>query len=209
MINGKAGYTEGESLAIARALARYPLATLVGSRDGVFTVSRIPLIVRHVEPEALVLEGHIARSNPLHHCWTEVEVAGGVVIIDGDHAYISPDFYCRQPAVPTWNYYSVYASGTVKIVEAEDECLSSLYEMFSRLDAGASQRHNGTETYYRSLINQIVVFRIFVEDICIKEKVSRHRSKEDQQRIVSSVKRRNALSDAGYIEMLEWLGAEF
>ena len=45
------------------------------------------------------------------------------VIFTGPHAYIFPQYYVSEFAVPTWNYTAVSISGSIKIIEQEDEVL--------------------------------------------------------------------------------------
>jgi transcriptional regulator len=54
---------------------------------------------------------HVARANLVHAALA----AGGaaLIIVNGPHAYISPDWYGLPDKVPTWNYVSVEVNGPV------------------------------------------------------------------------------------------------
>src|SRR3546814_7071149 len=57
----------------------------------------------------------MARQNPQWRWFAD----GGesLIVFHGPHAYVSPTWYERQPAVPTWNYATVHAYGRPHIVE--------------------------------------------------------------------------------------------
>jgi transcriptional regulator len=54
---------------------------------------------------------HVSRRNAVHEALSD----GGEVLllVDGPHAYISPDWYGLEDRVPTWNYIAVEIVGPV------------------------------------------------------------------------------------------------
>ena len=60
---------------------------------------------------------HISRRNAVH-----AALAAGceaLLLVDGGHAYISPDWYGLEGRVPTWNYVAAELSGTVSALDEE------------------------------------------------------------------------------------------
>ena len=78
-------------------------------------VSHLPLLlVPGCEPHGTLI-GHFARANP--H-WQQAREVPSIAIFHGPHAYISPSWYTAPSRmVPTWNYASVHAHGTLEIVD--------------------------------------------------------------------------------------------
>lgn len=48
---------------------------------------------------------------------------------DEPHAYISPTHYDKKESVPTWDYISVHAYGTAKVITEETAKLIALEQM--------------------------------------------------------------------------------
>ena len=58
------------------------------------------------------LTAHLSANNPQQKLLDGKTQA--VVVFRGPHRYISPTWYRRSPAVPTWNFAVVHASGRPK-----------------------------------------------------------------------------------------------
>ena len=92
-----------------------PFATLVSTQAGSLAADHIPL---NLHPELSAngtLRGHIAKANPL---WKKTDAPFEVLVIfQGPHAYITPSWYPSKQehgrVVPTWNYVTVHAYGTI------------------------------------------------------------------------------------------------
>jgi transcriptional regulator len=105
-------------------------ATLVTHGPGGFRASILPMLFDPDDGPHGMLRGHLARGNPQ---WREIEAsigAGGdgageaLAIFDGPDAYVSPAWYMEKrltgKVVPTWNYVTVQAHGTVTTVHDVD-----------------------------------------------------------------------------------------
>lgn len=152
--------------------------------------SQIPFLVAR-RGDSLLLQGHLARPNPQV---ADLEQGGEVLaIFPGPHAYISPGWYGAGPAVPTWNYASVHAYGTVRAIDDRDW----LRDMLDRL----STRHEAREAapwrmrdlppaYLESMLRGIVGIEITVSRLEGKFKLSQNRPASDRPRIVAALDRR-------------------
>ena len=67
-----------------------------------------------------VLSGHVARANPV---WKQGE-GPALAIFLGEHFYVTPSWYPTKietgKAVPTWNYVTVHARGTIRWIQDAD-----------------------------------------------------------------------------------------
>ncbi|WP_411286319.1 FMN-binding negative transcriptional regulator [Phenylobacterium sp.] len=91
-------------------LAEHPFMTLAAAPQGRPLVAHAPVVIRR-QAQALVLDFHISRSNALAAHLAEGFAA--VMVSLGPDAYVSPDWYESADQVPTWNYLTVEAEGTV------------------------------------------------------------------------------------------------
>src|SRR5215468_10065812 len=121
----------------AQALAlmrRYPFAVLVSTGAKGLTASHLPLLVR-AEPAPLgSVIGHMARANP--H-WRELEDREVMVVFNGAHAYVSPNFYARpDDNVPTWSYAAVHAYGRARVFHDRARLRALLEDLVAEFESG-------------------------------------------------------------------------
>ncbi|MBD8506862.1 FMN-binding negative transcriptional regulator [Hoyosella sp. G463] len=183
-------------------LVQYPLCQIVtvGLGSGRVATSRVPLYYTHRDGTDFVA-GHIARVNPHWKLWAEPSVT--VCLIDGAHAYVSPESYAVPSAVPTWNYCTATLHGEPQVMdatEAVDSLLSSLavFDPKLRSTIGPTER-----AFYERARRAIVPFQIAITRAELKEKVSAARSMADQDGIRADLARRGGADD--YLAMLDWL----
>lgn len=75
-------------------------------------ITHIPIVLDRTKGKYGTLMAHLSRNNPQHKILDGKNPA--VVVFRGPHRYISPSWYQKQPAVPTWNFAVVHASGRPK-----------------------------------------------------------------------------------------------
>src|SRR5438477_13117567 len=110
-----ASFSETDPDKLLDLMARFPFATVVTPEPGgELWVSHVPLLA-HRRERGVVLSGHFARANK--HWRAFAAGASTTAIFRGPHAYVSPTWYVKTPAVPTWNYAVVHAVGPVRLVE--------------------------------------------------------------------------------------------
>jgi len=107
-------------------LAAHPFVTLAAAPQGRPFVAHAPVLARR-RPEGLVLDFHLSRGNALTPFLADGFRAVAVGL--AADAYVSPDWYVGQGAVPTWNYLSVEAEGPVAALD--DEGLIALLDDLS------------------------------------------------------------------------------
>jgi transcriptional regulator len=132
------------------------------------------------------LIGHIARANP--HWKLFAGAAPSMALFWGPHAYVSPTWYAPGPKVPTWNYVTVHAYGRPQIVEETKDALdilatlSAAYEGNDGWTLDALPPGNA-ETQTRG----IVAFRLPIDRLEAKTKLSQNRDLEDRQRVIAGL----------------------
>ena len=137
----------------------------------------------------------MARANP--H-WSHFGSGASLAIFHGPHAYVSPSWYA-QPAiqVPTWNYAVVHVHGLAEIVADRTETLATLQKMVARFEGSrpAPWRLQLEGARLEAMVGAIVAFRIDIERIDAKFKLSQNRDEADRRRVASAL-RSEAYADA-------------
>lgn len=165
--------------------AEYPFATVVTQAGGEMLASELPLLV---DPAGSELRGHVAVGNPQR----EHLAAGAdaLVVFHGPHGYVSPSVYEGQRGVPTWNYVVVQARGPAALVDGA-ATIAILDETVARFDTTGWKARFGDDwpDVPRDKLAGIVGFRVAVQVLEGKWKLSQNRSPEDQARVVEWLER--------------------
>ncbi len=156
---------------------------LTASGDEVLN-TLIPVIAAR-NGDHVAINGHMARANP--H-WKIAEGKRSTILFLGPHHYISPRWYTIEKSVPTWNYSAVRMSGIFQTVSREESkkivmALSKIY------DPEWASLGKEKELYYEKMIDEIVGFRLEVQDIMCKMKLSQNRPVADRHKVIENLKK--------------------
>ena len=72
-------------------------------------ITHIPVILDRTAGTYGKIMGHVSRQNPQSQAFDGRQT--GVIVFRGPHGYISPTWYAKKEAVPTWNFAVVHATG--------------------------------------------------------------------------------------------------
>ena len=173
--------------AVARLMHDHPFATLVTPAAGEPRVSHVPLLLlSNCEPHG-TLVGHFARANP--H-WQAARGVESIAIFHGPHAYVSPSWYGEPAkAVPTWNYATVHAHGTLDLIEDPVETRGVLEALVQRFESNrAAPWSFGMPARERdALVGAIVAFRLRIKRLDAKFKLSQNRPPADRERVIAAL----------------------
>lgn len=175
--------------ATLQALMReHPLATLVTVTPDGPCADLVPLEYDAATQE---LRGHVARANPL---WRHADGQRVLAVFNGPQAYVTPSWYPSKAethkVVPTWNYTTVQAEGTL---HAEQEA-PWLHALVSRLTAWQETPRaqpwavaDAPDDYVQQMLRAIVGIRIPVQRLLGKWKVSQNRSEADRDGVAAGL----------------------
>jgi transcriptional regulator len=183
----QASFSERDPEKLLAFAARYPFATVITPGLSELWVSHVPLLVRRRDG-GIVLAGHLARANA--HWKAMEEGALTTAIFHGPHAYVSPTWYATAPAVPTWNYVVVHATGKTRVHHdghALTELLRELTAQYEGRQAGAWSPDRLPENFAQPMRGAIVGFEIAVDRLEGKLKLSQNRSAEDRRGVVAAL----------------------
>ena len=162
-------------------LRRRPFATICASVHGAPMIAQAPVIVREIGGE-IALDFHLSRGNVLApHV---VQGFRAVILATGEDAYISPDWYKSRDQVPTWNYVSVEAEGSVAPL-SEPELIAQL-DALSALEEGRLKpkkpwtRSKMTPGKFEAMLRGIVGARMVVDRLQGTSKLSQNKADEDR-----------------------------
>lgn len=170
----------------------HPLATLVTLSSGGLNANHIPFYFSP-EPEPFgALQGHVARSNPI---WTDfakdVEV---LAIFHGPEAYITPSWYATKQetgkVVPTWNYVTVHAYGSLRVVDDAAWLRAQLEALTAHNEAAFAQPWKLTDAphhFTEKLIEAIVGIEIVITRLHGKWKVSQNQPERNRAGVISGL----------------------
>jgi transcriptional regulator len=176
-----------DSESIARLIEAYPFAALITASGDQPQISHVPLLYRADPGPRGSLIGHVARANPHWQRFTE---APTLAVFSGPHAYVSPSWYADPPAmVPTWNYVVAHVYGSAVPLVDRAETLAVLREMTERFESRRPRawRLQLEGARLEAMVGAIVAFRMIIERVDAKFKLSQNRSVEDRERVIAAL----------------------
>jgi transcriptional regulator len=160
-------------------MARNNFATLITAQDGAIVASHLLFIVKPDAGDAGMLVAHMARANGQWQALRGGDEA--LVIFQGPHAYVSPSWYETHPSVPTWNYMTVHAYCTPRLMEDEADVRALLHELVAQHEEPDSGwTLEGAEGYVGKMIHNIVAFELRIVRLEGKAKLSQNRDDTDR-----------------------------
>ncbi|HEX3862960.1 MAG TPA: FMN-binding negative transcriptional regulator [Stellaceae bacterium] len=197
-------FTETRADVLIAHIEHHDFGLLVSQGPQGMIASQIPFLVEQRDDGRVYLLGHLARQNPQVADLDGVSEA--LAIFQGPHAYISPSWYAAGPSVPTWNYASVHAYGTVRSI-ADPSWLRVLLQRLSerheaREPGGPWRMGDQPEPYLASMLNGIVGVEIAVERLEGKFKLSQNRPTVDRPRIIAALERRDSSESRAVAQLM-------
>lgn len=158
-----------------QAMRQIGFATLVTQN---LDANHLPMLL-----DGNVLRGHVARANPV---WKS-GAGAALSIFLGPHAYVSPNWYPSKAetgkAVPTWNYITVHARGTIRWVRDGEWLRANVTALSQAHEAGQPkpwQIGDAPANYVEGLLRAIVGFELTIEKLEGKYKLSQNRDAADR-----------------------------
>jgi transcriptional regulator len=173
-------------------------ATLVtltgqGAADGM-EANHLPLLLDPDDGPNGALLGHFARANPQ---WRRFDPkVPALAIFTGPEAYVSPSWYPGKAehgkAVPTWNFIAVHVYGALEILDDAAQTRDIVARLTDRHEAGRAEPWRVDDApvdYLQAMLKGIVGFRLRIDRLEGKRKLSQNRSAEDQAGVIAGLRR--------------------
>ncbi len=185
-------FQESNPSALHALMRSHPLASIVVQDGGVLSADHVPLLLRSDAGALGVLQGHVARANPL---WGKAgEGLDCLVIFQGVSGYISPSGYATKAehgkVVPTWNYEVVHVQGKLR---ARDNAawlrdfLNRLTQTHEAKQARPWQVSDAPDEYIARMMQAVVGIEIEVLQITGKAKLSQNQPAVNQQSLIQAL----------------------
>ena len=151
--------------------------------------SHVPFVIAQRDTSVIV-QIHFTARNPL------VELADGVrrfmLIVSGDDAYISNDWYGSRDNVSTWLYEAVHLAGVAHLRERDEnrghgDALLRVSE--ARLPKQAWDLAQMEPSKRESMLASIRVIDLVVDEIDGQSKLNQHKSDEDHVAVANQLAR--------------------
>ena len=151
--------------------------------------SHVPFVVARRET-GVIVQIHLTARNPL------VELADGVrrflLIVAGDDAYISNDWYASRDNVSTWLYEAVHLSGVAHLRERDEnrdhgDALLAISE--ARLPKQPWDLAQMEPAKRETMLASIRVIDLIVDQIEGQSKLNQHKSDQDHVAVANQLAR--------------------
>ena len=173
-------YKQEDQYLLLQYMRQFPFGILVTAENNIPWATHIPFVAEE-EENKIVLYSHISAANPQSQQLQNMQV---LAIFREPHAYISPSLYNHTKNVPTWNYIAVHAYGQVEFIQEKPALIALQEKMINMLEpAYIEQFRNLPEDYLDGLLKGITGFRIMIDELYGKEKLSQNKMEDEIERI--------------------------
>jgi len=195
-------FREDDPVILRRVMTEHSFATLVTREGDEPFAGHLAFLHREDGSEHGQLLAHMARPNVQ---WRHLQAGQKVLVIfHGPHAYVSPSWYAGALNVPTWNYVVVHAHGSATLLDTDElrALLSELVDANERRLTRPWSMSALPESFVTKLLAGIVGFRITIERLEGKLKLSQNREPEDR---ACAEEHLAGLGDPGSSDTATWM----
>jgi transcriptional regulator len=154
---------------VKRLIRENPWATIVANTAKGLIASHYPVVLEEDRGEISIVS-HVGRPDDR---LLELGTGEVLVIVQGPHGYVSPEWYDGAPAVPTWNHVTAHLYGVPEILSDEENwrVLGELVDHFEN-HLPHPNRLADNEEYGRKIFAGTVGFRLVVSRFDARAKLS-------------------------------------
>lgn len=160
---------------------------LISGSGAEMIASHAPFLLDRSRGEHGTLVCHLAAANNQVAALDGQEV---LCIFQGPHGYVSPNWYAKKPAVPTWNYMVVHAYGRARVSRDAAE-LRGIVDRLSKIYEGPDgwQLDDEPDSFFAGMVRGIVGIEIPVAKLEGKFKLSQNRPLPDVDGVIANLRR--------------------
>jgi len=188
-------------------LAVYNLGTLISTgADGWPRASASPLVVRSDEQGRPRLYAHLDRRNPQVEHMRERRPL--LYVAQGPRAYVSPSWFPRRPAAPTYLHVTVQVRGHAEPLD-EEHTAWLLLETVATFEQRLPRpwHYDSGERFLNGSAKAVAGFELVVDEIDAACKLSQDRSAEERTLIAAHLEQSEHSDDRVIAAMLRALDA--
>ncbi len=189
-----AHFEQSDPQAVAEAIVRHPLATLVTRQGEDLAADHLPLLLEGLPAAGARLIGHVALANDV---WRRAgEGARVLAVFQGPHAYVSPNWYPSKRehhrVVPTYNYVTVHVHGTLHASHDSAVKRSAVEALTARMEGAQPapwKLADAPADYLEGMLAAIVAIELRIDRVEAKWKASQNRSTDDRAGVAEALTR--------------------
>ena len=175
--------------ALLAFLRAHPFVTFAAAVGGRPFTAQAPVVIRQLGDGEVALDFHLARANALSPFI--IQTFRAVALATGPDAYVSPDWYESPDQVPTWNYLSVEAEGSVAVLDAA-ELIALLDDLSTQEEARLLPKPPWTRDKmspgrFDAMTRGIIGARLFVDRLEGTFKLSQNKGAADRAGVVAAL----------------------
>ena len=183
-----------DDLAVQHALIRaHPLGWLVTLGSAGLSANAVPFVLDGGAGKLGMLRCHVARPNPV---WQDFDAkVEALVVFQGVERYITPSWYATKretgKVVPTWNYATVHAYGTLKVHDDRDWLAKNVAELTAMQETAREAPwavSDAPAEFIAAQLRGIVGLEIEINRLEGKWKVSQNRPAADVDGVIGGLK---------------------
>jgi len=196
-----AHFAEDRIPVLQDAIRGFGLTTLVTLTSNGLIASHLPIVLNPKPAPYGTLIGHLARPNPQAR-----EVIGeALMIFQGTDGYMTPSYYATKretgKVVPTWNYISIHAYGTLRFIHDPARKLEIVTELTNLHESKRAKPwavSDAPADFVQGMINGITGLELTITRLEGKWKMSQNRPASERPGIVEGLREdgRPDLADA-------------
>ncbi|KTR94997.1 transcriptional regulator [Microbacterium testaceum] len=176
---------------LRRLIDLHPWVALVSQGDDGLVASHYAVMLDD-ERDDLTIVGHVGKPDDAILGLGEREL---LVVVQGPHGYITPQWYGDVPAVPTWNFISAHLSGIPELLSPEEDLrvLERLVDRFEGQEDGSRGLYAlpNDATFVERLERGTVGFRLTPTRVTAKRKLSQNKTAEVVETIIDGLSEQN------------------
>lgn len=179
---------------VKRLIRRNPWMTYVSCVSTGLVSSHYATLLEETGDDTISIVSHFGRPDEVAHELGQHEV---LVIVQGPHGYISPNWYTPGDFVPTWNHVTAHLYGVPEIL-SEDENFRILGDLVDRFEKRMPTpvSLDIDEEKARRIAKGTVGLRIRVTRFDARAKLSQNKPPEVREAIMTALEGTGPYSDA-------------
>jgi transcriptional regulator len=168
---------------VRELIEKNPWATLVsGNRE--LVASHYPVLL-DAEAEGLTLLTHLGKPDEELHGIGDAEM---LVIVQGNHGYLSPSWYAPGATrAPTWNFSVAHLYGTPEVL-SEEENLETLTRLVERFEREVPEPMFLEREWATPFARGTVGIRLRVERFVCKRKLSQDKDPVSRRNVIERLR---------------------
>jgi transcriptional regulator len=185
-----AHFAEDRIPVLHEAIRGFGLTTLVTLTSGGLIASHLPIVLNPEPAPYGTLIGHLARPNPQ----TREVIGEALMIFQGTDGYMTPSYYATKretgKVVPTWNYISIHAYGTLRFIDdpaRKLEIVTGLTDLHESKRATPWAVSDAPADFVKGMLNGIIGLELTITRLEGKWKMSQNRPKSEHAGIVEGL----------------------